>query len=261
MFPKKKKTFDNVNFTIGIRFLQKDLQLTIDRKKCTGCGICATVCPKDAIFSGPKIKGKDDNLHQIKEDAIILDVSDPETCVYCGTCTVFCPFDAIKLYIDGRAIPIEELDLVKKNALPKLEGKKEMMKATNSEAHVYMEGSVEIKKIEAENEKAFKMDYINTCPGECKKCIDICPNEALKIIDYNEALKTGKEFGGKIIKIASVPILVDDEKCIACGACVMSCPSDRIILKRDKIMFSGPYTPSFLKTITDKLGVPLDSNN
>ncbi len=134
------------------------------------------------------------------------------------------------------------------------------MKTTNMEAHVYMEGTVEIKKIEAEDEKAFKMEYVNTCPGDCKKCIDICPNEALEIIPYDDALKTGKEFGGKIIKIASAPIKVDEEKCIACGACVMSCPSEKIILKRDKILISGPYTPSFLKTITDKLGVQLDSN-
>lgn len=245
MFPKSIKKIDGVNFRIGLRFLQKDMQIVIDRLKCVGCGICATVCPKEAIFSGPKTKSKDPSVHSVMNDNIVLDVSDPKKCVYCGTCTVFCPFDAIKLQIDGKIVPIEELDLIKSKALPKLEGKMQLLRSIKREAHIYLEGNVDIKPVDNKVEHDFKMEYVNNCPGECHKCIDICPNGALERMPYNEALKTG------------ITIKADNTLCVACGACVQACPSDKIVLNRKKIMISGQYNESFFNTICNKLKVPL----
>jgi ferredoxin len=248
MFPKSKKEISALNFKIGLKFLQKDLQLVIDRNKCQGCGICSSVCPKEAIFSGPKTKGKNQTVHTIMDDNIILDVSDPTKCVYCGTCTYFCPFEAIKLMQDGREVPLQDLNIVKGNAVPKLESETKIMRRSKKPAKIYLEGLAKVKAIDNNDPRKFKVEYVNNCPGECHKCVDICPNEALSINDYEDALKTG------------IPIKVDESRCIACGSCVMACPSDRMTLNRTKIRISGPYNVDFMTKIANKLGVPLKND-
>ncbi len=57
------------------------IQYSIDVDKCTGCGMCANVCPKEAI-SGEK--GKPHVLNQ-------------DECIKCGTCREVCKFDAIRV--------------------------------------------------------------------------------------------------------------------------------------------------------------------
>jgi ferredoxin len=51
----------------------------VDDALCTGCGICASVCPNEAIV--------------IKQTAVI----DPERCCGCGACVQECPRQAIRL--------------------------------------------------------------------------------------------------------------------------------------------------------------------
>jgi 4Fe-4S ferredoxin len=247
MFPKTNKQINQMHYKFGLKFLQKQMEISLDRAKCVGCGTCALVCPKDAIVSGPKTKGKNENLHSVMDDRIVLDVSDPKKCVYCGTCVYFCPFDALRMTMDGRVVPKDEIDIVTREVVPKLEGKMQIMKNAK-EAHVYLKGNVEILKTENSNERDFQLEYVNNCPGECHKCVDICPNGALECMPFEEAVKTG------------ITIKVDDKSCIACGSCVMACPSDKIKIKRTKIETSGPYSVMFMERICDKLGVPLPPN-
>ena len=236
MFPKTNKQINQMHYKFGLKFLAKSMEISLDRAKCVGCGTCAIVCPKDAIVSGPKTKGKDEHLHSVMDDNIVLDVSDPQKCVYCGTCVYFCPFDALKLSMDGRVVPKEELDLVTREVLPKLEGKMQMMKHAKIEAHIYLKGTIEVLKTDFSNEREFQLEYVNNCPG------------ALERMPYEEALKTG------------ITIKVDDKACIVCGSCVMACPSDKIVMKRTKIETSGPYSDMFMEKICEKLGVPLPPN-
>jgi uncharacterized protein len=51
----------------------------IDKKKCTGCGICTKWCPQDAISL-------------IDEQAVIS----AKKCIGCGECLAMCRFDAVK---------------------------------------------------------------------------------------------------------------------------------------------------------------------
>ncbi len=46
---------------------------------------------------------------------------DPAKCVFCGLCQVLCPYDAIIMTVDGQLLPLADLQLVKANALPKME--------------------------------------------------------------------------------------------------------------------------------------------
>jgi NADH:ubiquinone oxidoreductase subunit F (NADH-binding)/(2Fe-2S) ferredoxin len=54
---------------------------TIDREKCTGCGVCLRACPQKAISGGKK------QVHII----------DTALCQKCGICLSECKFDAIKV--------------------------------------------------------------------------------------------------------------------------------------------------------------------
>jgi len=62
-------------------------QVWIDETRCAGCGLCAGLCPTEAI-------------------ALVEGVAqvDPETCTGCGACMDACPHEAIQPVIEGRLI-------------------------------------------------------------------------------------------------------------------------------------------------------------
>jgi len=87
--------------TIEMILHAKRYSLTLNKTRCTGCGICMEICPREAIEirKTPKVEGE-------KAKPPTIDISE-EKCHYCGMCDPICPFGALKVRINGEhMIPV-----------------------------------------------------------------------------------------------------------------------------------------------------------
>ncbi len=238
-FPKRSKKIDDTEIKITHKYLVKQYDLILDRMKCTGCGQCSIVCPKNAILFGPasavyESKPKDLN-------AAVVDTVDPDLCVMCGTCQIFCPFDAINLYEDGELVKTDSLDLIKHHSVPKLESRAVPCSRLGRDGKIYWEGKIEVTYEMPIDKEEFTKYYMNKCPGDCHKCEQICPTEAITFKELEVAWES-KSF-----------IEIDDEKCIKCSACMNVCPQDNFKVWWTEINTSGPYNQIFWDPIKKKL--------
>lgn len=64
-----------------LRYLSNVVTLKLDEAKCTGCGMCETVCPH-AVF-------------QVQQR--LAKIVDRDACMECGACTKNCPTEAISV--------------------------------------------------------------------------------------------------------------------------------------------------------------------
>lgn len=79
------------NSVTTLRYLSNVVTLSLDESKCTGCGMCATVCPH-GVF-----------LVEDKQARIV----DRDACMECGACSRNCPVEAISVDVGvGCAVAI-----------------------------------------------------------------------------------------------------------------------------------------------------------
>ena len=238
-FPKLSKIVDESQIKIEHKYLVKKYELMLDRLKCTGCGQCSISCPRDAILFGPASRVYETKSKEL--NAAVVDSIDVDLCVMCGTCVYFCPFDALDLLFDGEKVKIEDMDISKFHSLPKLESKIVNCSNIKRDAKVYWEGETKVTYEIEKDEVEFKKNYLNKCPGDCNKCKDICPTDAITFKEMADAWES------KIL------IEIDDEKCINCSACMLVCPQNYFTTTWSEIHTSGPYNDMFWDPIKEKL--------
>ncbi len=83
----------------------------IDKEKCIECGLCAGVCPYNAIANNKRPCINACKVDAIKVDENKVAVIDNDTCIGCGACVYQCPFGAIM----DKSYMINIIDLLKKS--------------------------------------------------------------------------------------------------------------------------------------------------
>ncbi len=209
-------------------------KIYMDDSLCVSCGLCASKCPTGSI----DFKNKTVNN---------------ETCIKCFKCLNGCKHNTLhygikptkapdfspsrrKLLISGAVIATFALAAkggieFGKNIASKI--KKVILPAGAQNAEVFANRCLNcnlcvqncpMKIIKKANEDypAVHIDYSNGfCDYDCNKCSQICPSGAIKRLSLAEKQKT---------KIGLA--VIDENKCVKCGLCVMKCPRQIIDKKK-----------------------------
>ncbi len=242
-------------------FLTRNYSLHLNKMLCNGCGLCAEICPKEAIKELPAtiVEGR-----LIRKPKIDFDI---DSCILCGECAVLCPLSALVMKVDGKKIStivknkafpvfIREINVNKEKCKAdcglkcqeecpteaitvstKRSENGEILEITNVEINEPLcffckrceyfcpENAIEVKK-PFHGTIDFNADL---CPKDCMACVDICPTHAF-VMEEN--------------KRSILP-----EFCIFCFACQKICPKEAINANREWIFHADIKAAAWLTTL------------
>lgn len=250
----------------------KHYSLILDKKKCTGCGICMEICPKEAIEVSKVLKTGDKKASHPKFRIT------KEKCHYCGMCEAICPFGALRIYIDGEHL----IPVVENESFPQLLREIEVDENKIGEEIPPIEeicplGCIDVKiqsldkeknkdsisKTEKENFKVNILIDKDSCP-----CCGICETKLPKGV-----IKVKKMFFGKIrintekcpkfchvcVDVCPIPnvlsvsngkIEIKESNCVYCGACKICCPEEGALeLNRNRIRHTKIHSGAWNKAL------------
>jgi len=258
----------------------KRYSLTLNKNKCTGCGVCTEICPREAITvtKVPKAEGE-----KAKPPTVTIN---EEKCNYCGMCEAICPFGALTVRINGehvipvvrsesfpqlmRDITVDEtkcglecleiedacpLDLIKVNVHTK-DGK-EVTGASARTDKKNLKVTVEIDK--------------ESCPG-CRLCETKFPDDAIQVKKiFNGSLRVNREkcpegchdcldvcpIPGVLYLAEDGKVYVNEPNCVYCGVCRIVCPEEEALeltrtLIRHTPIRSGAWNKALEKIASTK---------
>ncbi len=214
--------------------------LDYDYKRCSGCSICISLCPRGAIEAGPLL-----------EIATGMDappvIVDHTKCSFCGMCASFCPVKAFRMTLNDKNI----LDLAE---FPHLESSVKFndkclpclicRKSCPSEA-ISVEFTFQKKETIApfmtgkNGEIHVDMEKCTLCGA----CAELCP--AFVLVEKKAAANDLIPFDN---------LLVDRTKCDYCGICVPFCPEDAIKVK-------GDFDPEEINRLAPKISGTIGLDN
>jgi formate hydrogenlyase subunit 6/NADH:ubiquinone oxidoreductase subunit I len=223
MYPRIKISREGNKTEYIESFFTHDQSVEFDIDKCVGCWTCARVCPVNAI-ANPSLEGK----IRVKTEDLIPGIPDPAACSYCGTCAYMCPYSAITLKKKGVPVALDNIEIVMKKVLPRLEYNTVNCEKANIQAKVYVEGSINV-------------DW-NKCIS-CMSCESVCPTGAFFKSDEERTNEQGKK----------LKVDLNASKCIKCRTCEHSCSKKAITVNVEKVNYSGEFKEIFWPPLIERL--------
>jgi len=219
-----------VGAVLGLVARFSPFKIYLQKDTCVSCGLCSAKCPTGSI--------------DFRNKAV-----DNETCVKCFRCVGSCPHGSLhyglkpapevpfnpgrrQLLIGGAVVATfilaaksgiklsqKAAQKIKKVILPAGAGSPESFANRCLNCNLCVENCpMKIIKKANGNYPAVHLDYSeNFCDYDCNRCSQVCPSGAIKRLSLPE--KQNTRIGLSII---------DADKCIKCGLCVMKCPKEAI---------------------------------
>ena len=247
--------------TLKRNFLTRNYLLSLNKSLCNGCGLCAEICPKEAIKILPA-EIADGRL--TKKPAIDFDLN---SCILCGECAVLCPLNALRMEVDGKEISV----IVKNEAFPVLRKEiKVALKKCDPECGLVCQNECPLE--------AIKVSTSNSENGEILEITDVQVDESLccycercQLVCPLDAIDVKKPFRGKVdlnrdlcpegcmvcvdicptqaIQLEKDSLTVCAEFCVFCSACQKVCPKEAVKVTRDWIFHSDVEAAAWLTAL------------